>query len=440
MLLLTMPAIIGWSLAFGSCHHQDLPAPALLAAAELEPDAFVWLGDNFYNDLFASGTPCNPAHCDKAGVLEALKGKALLTVFKLLTRLRPAFASRLAKEVVEKHNAAFNETADGDSLARRYRQLGSKPEFLALQRSAKATLATWDDHDYCRNNAGLDCPAAQRSRELFLRFWRGADALAQRGKRPGIYDAHSFDVPGSSRRVQVLLLDTRTFRGNLRLAPRNVSEAYSVQDASVQLLGDGQWAWLAEQLRQPASVRVICSSIAFAASYNGEVRAEPGDGIQTAVRWSARDVSQTPSDASNAPRALCPHTCYLYPILASLASLAITGLPSQEAWSLYPHEIRRMIGAWRSFISNASSQTSPSPALFLSSSLSLPRLFCNALHLSMSYRVCVCTSLTINPPDLVGFRPVPRSAHTQHRSFGRRLHLWRCALRGDERLRARGER
>jgi phosphodiesterase/alkaline phosphatase D-like protein len=36
--------------AFGSCLHQEKPAPALRAAAKSKPDLFVFLGDNLYND------------------------------------------------------------------------------------------------------------------------------------------------------------------------------------------------------------------------------------------------------------------------------------------------------------------------------------------------------------------------------------------------------
>lgn len=248
--------------------------------------------DNFYNDVSAPGMVCDPADCDP-GVLTKLTQKALFVAFKIITKLRPKLAARLEREVVEKHNTAFNVTKDAIGLERRYTQLGSKPEFLALKRAAATTLATWDDHDYCRNDAGMDCPIAERSRELFLNFWRGGDALAQRGKRRGIYDVHILDGAEPARRVQVLLLDTRTFRSELRVSPRNVSEAYGPQDASVQLLGEEQWRWLAEQLRQPASVRVVCSSISFAASYTGE-----------------------------------------------------------EAWSLYPHEIRRMVTLIRSTAAN----------------------------------------------------------------------------------------
>ena len=47
-----------WRLAWGSCLHQGLPAPALLAAATLAPDVFAWLGDNIYNDVICCHPSC----------------------------------------------------------------------------------------------------------------------------------------------------------------------------------------------------------------------------------------------------------------------------------------------------------------------------------------------------------------------------------------------
>ena len=259
----------GWSLAFGSCHHQDLPAPALTAAASLKPEVFVWLGDNIYNDLSVSGNVCEPMACSTSR-LNALKDRLLLTTYKFLLRFKPRLAATLSRQMVEKHNSGSTAT-DGDGLSRRYAQLANKTEYIAILDAAGAILATWDDHDYCRNNAGASCPVAERSRELFLDFWRGAGSISARGAHAGVYDSATFgEYDSPSRSVQVLLLDLRSFRSDLRHSPPNSSDAYGEQEETVQLVGEEQWRWLATQLRKPAAVRVICSSISFAASYNGE--------------------------------------------------------------------------------------------------------------------------------------------------------------------------
>ena len=72
--------------------------------------------------------------------------------------------------------------------------------------------------------------------------------------------------------MQVILLDTRYFRSPLqrkteRQPGTGPYEATPVPDATV--LGDAQWTWLADQLRQPAELRVIASSIQVVAADHG---------------------------------------------------------------------------------------------------------------------------------------------------------------------------
>jgi alkaline phosphatase D len=73
----------------------------------------------------------------------------------------------------------------------------------------------------------------------------------------------TFGPPG--KRTQVILLDTRFFRSPLKksgysLVPSN--------DPAATILGDAQWKWLAEQLRQPAEFRLIGSAIQVEAEDN----------------------------------------------------------------------------------------------------------------------------------------------------------------------------
>ena len=44
-----------------------------------------------------------------------------------------------------------------------YAALLAKPEFQALRASVPEQLATWDDHDYCRNDAGAECALRKES-------------------------------------------------------------------------------------------------------------------------------------------------------------------------------------------------------------------------------------------------------------------------------------
>lgn len=194
--------------AFGSCANQEKPQPILRQVVTRRPDLFVYLGDNIYGD-----------------------------------------------------------TEDMAVLKAKYDRLGAKPEFQAL-RSTAATLAIWDDHDYGANDAGKEYPKKAASKEIFLDFWLEPEGTPRR-QRPGIYNSHRFT--DGARTLQVILLDTRTFRDPL--ARNDLSswknDYHPDPDPEKTLLGQAQWAWLAEVLAQPADIRIIATSIQFAHEYNG---------------------------------------------------------------------------------------------------------------------------------------------------------------------------
>ncbi len=190
-------------IALGSCARQNLPQPIWDPIFEYEPDLFIFLGDNIYGD-----------------------------------------------------------STDMDVLKRKYGQLAEKPGFQKLRKSVPI-WATWDDHDYGADDAGAEYPMKAESQRVFLDFFN-EPADSPRRQREGIYDAKIFGPKG--KRVQIILLDTRYFRGPLKLKPRKPGEIRGDRylpsdDTSVTLLGETQWKWLEEQLRTPAEVRIIASSI-----------------------------------------------------------------------------------------------------------------------------------------------------------------------------------
>ncbi len=204
-------------IAFGSCGHQDHDQPVLRTVLSKSPDMFIYLGDNIYGD-----------------------------------------------------------TKDMSVLAAKYQKLADKPEFHAL-RSNVPTLSVGDDHDFGWTDAGKEYPQKEQSKEIFMDFWK-VPAKSDRRTHPGIYGVHRFE--GGGRTLQVILLDTRTFRDSLkRWTPDNqpktwngkrLKNAYQPDpDPSKTILGEAQWRWLAQVLREPADIRIICSSIQFAHEYNG---------------------------------------------------------------------------------------------------------------------------------------------------------------------------
>jgi alkaline phosphatase D len=189
--------------AFGSCAAEDEPQPVWQAVLGAEPDLWIWAGDNIYGD-----------------------------------------------------------TEDMEELRAKYALLRAQSGYAALLDSGIPILATWDDHDYGANDAGSEYPMREQSQEAFLDFFGVAEDSPRRD-REGVYHAEIFGPPG--KRLQVILLDTRYHRSGLEKYtpdPETGRAAYrSNTDREATILGEEQWEWLGEQLRKPAELRLIVSSI-----------------------------------------------------------------------------------------------------------------------------------------------------------------------------------
>ena len=193
---------------FGSCIKQDQPMPILQTILKERPELFLMIGDNIYAD-----------------------------------------------------------TEDMDVMRVKYAKLNADPGF-SLLRATCPILATWDDHDFGVNDGGSDYPRKREAQKIFSDFW-GDPLSSPRRQREGVYDAHIVGPMG--RRVQIILLDTRYFRGPLKKGPRRVGGPYYPNlDPAVPMLGEAQWKWLEAQLRQPTELRLIVSSIQFIAEAAGQ--------------------------------------------------------------------------------------------------------------------------------------------------------------------------
>lgn len=202
------------SIAFGSCNTAEDAIPILETVASEQHDLFMYIGDNVYGDA-----------------------------------------------------RSFDATLP--ELREAYHMLADRPEFQAL-RAALPMLATWDDHDYGMNDMGRDFAFKGFAQTLFLDFWR-APADDARRRRPGIYEARTFGPEG--RRTQIIMLDTRYFRSGLTPTDERGAtgkERYIPSaDPDQTMLGEAQWAWLEEQLSQPADLRLVVSSIQVHADGHG---------------------------------------------------------------------------------------------------------------------------------------------------------------------------
>ena len=152
----------------------------------------------------------------------------------------------------------YADTEDMVVMRAKYGQLAANPDFARLRHTVPI-LATWDDHDYGVNDSGADYPMRDAAQKEFMDFWQ-VPGDSPRRQRKGVYDAHIFGPEG--KRLQVILLDTRYFRSPLKTGPRRVGGPYHPDDdPDKTMLGADQWKWVEAQLRQPAELRVIVTSI-----------------------------------------------------------------------------------------------------------------------------------------------------------------------------------
>ena len=130
--------------------------------------------------------------------------------------------------------------------------------------------AIWDDNDYGLGDGGKEYHLKDKSKKLFLDFWDISNDDPRR-KRSGLYHEIIKDFKGKS--IQILFLDTRTFRDNLK--PSNDKGAVGKEryipllDSTHTMLGDEQWQWLAQKMSVAIDYRFIISSIQFLAIGHG---------------------------------------------------------------------------------------------------------------------------------------------------------------------------
>lgn len=205
-------------IAFGSCANEKRPQPVWQAINALNPQLFIFTGDNVYAD-----------------------------------------------------------TADPAKLRASYAKLSEIPGFAVL-RAAVPVIGTWDDHDYGKNDAGAEFAGKEAAKEAFMAFFATPEdsPLRQRG---GVYDAKIFGPEG--KRVQVVLLDTRWFRGPLLAMSKDELKAARAAtgkpvgrylpdaESKSTMLGEEQWNWLTAELKKPAELRLLVSGIQVLALDHG---------------------------------------------------------------------------------------------------------------------------------------------------------------------------
>lgn len=202
---------------FGSCGHQDKAIPIFDAINKEQADLFIFLGDNIYGD-----------------------------------------------------------TEDMQVLADKYQRLGAKPGFKTLQQQTPL-IAMWDDHDYGENDAGKEYPQKEASRQIMLDFWQEPKNSIRRTRKDGIYTSYMYGE--NAQTIHVIMPDLRWNRDEINHVSEieyftkrkfNNQGPYSPSDVKgASMLGKAQWLWLEQELKKPAAVKVIASSLQLIPDFTG---------------------------------------------------------------------------------------------------------------------------------------------------------------------------
>lgn len=269
-------------IAFGSCLQQRQPQPIWKAVREAAPELFILMGDNVYGDV-------------SDGTMRELKAA--------------------------------------------YQRQGAHPDF-ATARAAWPFLATWDDHDFGLNDASASFPYKREARALFAEFW----GLDQKALPPeGIYRSQVIGSPG--QRVQVILLDMRTFRSEFALRSKEDRAASQLggpyaPDPSPDktMLGPAQWSWLEAELTRPAELRLIVSSVQLLAEAHhferwGNLPREQARFFEILKRTRAKGVLVLSGDRHRAQfyRRTEGLDYPLYEITSSALNISIAGREPEDA-------------------------------------------------------------------------------------------------------------
>jgi len=206
-------------IAFGSCLNETEDQAIWNTIAADDPDLFLFIGDNVYGDAYRS----DPVALDP----------------------------------------------NMPKMVKSYNTLASVPEFAAF-RAETPLLTSWDDHDYGANDGGAYYPFKKRAEQIYLDAW-DVPAGDERRQRDGIHTSKIIGPEG--QRVQVILLDTRFFRTDLQQTDKRNApgkERYvPLEDGFGTMLGEDQWNWLAGELKKPADLRLLVSSIQVIADGHG---------------------------------------------------------------------------------------------------------------------------------------------------------------------------
>ncbi|NLP58398.1 alkaline phosphatase D family protein [Lutibacter sp. B1] len=194
-------------IAFGSCNNQNLPNNLWKEIKKNNPDVWIWGGDIIYTD-----------------------------------------------------------TEDMDYMKQNYQKQKNNADYSDFIKNIDV-LATWDDHDYGVNDGGAEYSKKAEAQQLFLDFF-DIPATDKRRKQEGVYYAKDYTI--GNENIKAIILDTRYFRTSLTPDTKTGKRFKPNKYGEGTMLGETQWNWLKDQLKNSkASYNIIVSSIQFLSCEHG---------------------------------------------------------------------------------------------------------------------------------------------------------------------------
>lgn len=196
-----------FTIAFGSCNHQNAPNLLWDDIQNDRPDVWVWGGDIIYADT---------------------ENMQLMADFY---------------EMV-KNDSGYKRLAENTTV-----------------------LGTWDDHDFGVNDGGESYVQKDSAQQLLLDFL-DVDKDDERRTRQGVY--YDKDFQKGDKHIKFILLDTRYFRTPLQRDTIGDKRYIPTLDSAATLLGKKQWHWLDNRLKDSkADFNIIISSIQVLSDRHG---------------------------------------------------------------------------------------------------------------------------------------------------------------------------
>lgn len=193
-------------IVFGSCLDQTLPSPILKNIINENADFMILMGDNVY-------------------------------------------AAQSAKKPIADQYLKLNQITDWQTL-----------------RQTVPMMATWDDHDFGADDGTKSNPEKNTARSEFLKYFHYVKNSFANKNQMALY--HSKIIGGKNQQVQILMMDLRWDQDDIEKQEfENSKKPLKVPttNKNLKLISEQQWQWLEQELKKPAQIRFLVSSIQFLA-------------------------------------------------------------------------------------------------------------------------------------------------------------------------------